>query len=141
MTKKDKVIHPFCFEYIFLSSILNCGGNKDEKKIKGKLYFMARDAKSRMRNYNREKSIFNQIPYSKVSFNVYDQELYERVCKILSRDEIVINPIKELIDNKYYNTLSLEGKQKYIFDLSEKYKEMKIRYEQEHTLLSKMSII
>ena len=102
---------------------------------------MARDAKSRMRNYNREKSIFNQIPYSKVSFNVYDQELYERVCKILSRDEIVINPIKELIDNKYYNTLSLEGKQKYIFDLSEKYKEMKIRYEQEHTLLSKMSII
>ncbi len=102
---------------------------------------MARDAKSRMRNYNREKSIFNQIPYSKVSFNVYDQELYERVCKILSRDEIVINPIKELIDNKYYNTLSLEGKQKYIFDLSEKYKEMKVRYEQEHNILSKMSII
>ncbi len=102
---------------------------------------MARDAKSRMRNYNREKSIFNQIPYSKVSFNVYDQELYERVCKILSRDEIVINPIKELIDNKYYNTLSLEGKQRYIFDLSEKYKEMKSRYEQEHNILSKMSII
>ncbi len=111
------------------------------RKIKGKLYFMARDAKSRMKNYNREKSIFNQIPYSKISFNVYDQELYERVCKILSSDQIIINPIKELIDNKYYNTLSLEGKQKYIFDLSEKYKEMKARYEKEHTELAKVSNI
>lgn len=111
------------------------------RKIKGKLYFMARDAKSRMRNYNKEKSIFNQIPYSKVSFNVYDQELYERVCKMLSRDEIVINPIKELIDNKYYNTLTLEGKQKYIFDLSEKYKEMKLRFEQERANLAKVSSI
>ena len=111
------------------------------RKIKGKLYFMARDAKSRMKNYNREKSVFNQIPYSKVSFNVYDQELYEKVCKILSSDKIIINPIKELIDNKYYNTLSLEGKQKYIFDLSEKYKEMKSRYEKEQTSLAKVSNI
>ncbi len=112
-----------------------------KRKIKGKLYFMARDAKSRMKNYNREKSVFNQIPYSKVSFNVYDQELYEKVCKILSSDKIIINPIKELIDNKYYNTLSLEGKQKYIFDLSEKYKEMKSRYEKEQTSLAKVSNI
>ena len=111
------------------------------RKVKGKLYFMARDAKSRMKNYNREKSIFNQIPYSKVSFSVYDQELYERVCKILSSDEIIINPIKELIDNKYYYTLSLEGKQKYIFDLSEKYKEMKLRYEREHVNLANVSNI
>ena len=27
------------------------------KKIKGKLYFLAKDAKSRMKNFNREKSI------------------------------------------------------------------------------------
>ncbi len=111
------------------------------RKVKGRLYFLARDAKSRMRNYYKEKSVFEQIPYSKVRFTVYDQELYERVCKMLSSDRIIINPIKELIDNKYYNSLSLEGKQKYIFDLSEKYKEMKSRYEREHSTLKNVSNI
>lgn len=101
------------------------------KKIKGKLYFLARDAKTRMRNYNKEKSIFEQVPYIK-AYSEHEQELYNKVCKLLGSDNIVINPIKELIDSKYYNTLSLEGKQRYIFDLSEKYKEMKARYEREH---------
>ena len=85
------------------------------RKVKGKLYYLARDAKSRMRNYNKEKSIFEQIPYARVSFNVKEQELYSRVCKLLDRDEIVINPIHELLDMKYYNSLTLEGKQKFIF--------------------------
>lgn len=111
------------------------------KRIKGKLYFLAKDAKSRMRNYNKEKSIFEQIPYAKACFGVHEQELYDKVCKLLDRDEVVINPIKELVDYKYYNTLSLEAKQKYIFDLSEKYKTLKIRYEKEHEILAKVSNI
>ena len=101
------------------------------KRVRGKLYFLARDAKTRMKNYNKERSIFEQMPYVK-AYNSHEQELYHRVCKLLSNNGVVINPIKELIDNKYYNSLSLEGKQRYIFDLSEKYKEMKARYEREH---------
>lgn len=111
------------------------------RKVKGKLYFLAKDAKIRMRNFNKEKSIFEQIPYAKACFGVREQELYERVCKLLERDEIVINPIQELVDRKYYNTLTLDAKQKYIFELSEKYKEMKIRYEAEHGRLANVSNI
>lgn len=111
------------------------------KKVKGKLYFLARDAKTRMRNYNREKSIFEQIPYSKACLGEQDKELYERVCRILSRDDVVVNPIQELIDFKYYNSLSLEAKQKYIFDLAEKYKIMKLRYERENEMFAKVSNI
>ena len=111
------------------------------KKVKGKLYFLARDAKSRMKNYNREKSVFEQIPYSKISFTEQEHELYMRVCKILSSDDIVVNPIQELVDVKYYNTLSIEAKQKYIFDLAEKYKIMKLRYEREHELVRNVSNI
>ena len=106
------------------------------KKVKGKLYYLARDAKARMKNFNKEKSIFDQIPYAKACFGVKEQELYEKVCRILEREEVVINPIKELVDYKYYNTLSLEAKQKYIFDLSEQYKTMKIKYEKEHEMLA-----
>lgn len=111
------------------------------KKVKGKLYFLAKDAKSRMKNYNREKSIFAQIPYSKAYFTAQEQDLYERVCKILSRDDVVVNPIQELVDVKYYNSLSLEAKQKYIFDLAEKYKIMKLRYEQESRMFKQVSNI
>lgn len=111
------------------------------RKIKGKLYFLAKDAKLRMRNYNKEKSIFEQIPYAKACFGVREQELYERVCKLLERDEIVINPIQELIDRKYYNSLTLDAKQKYIFELSEKYKEMKNRYEIERREFANVSIV
>lgn len=111
------------------------------KKVKGKLYFLAKDAKTRMRNYSREKSIFEQFSYAKTCFTAQEQELYERVCKLLSREDVVINPIQELVDNKYYSTLTLEAKQKYIFDLSEKYKEMKLRFEREHEVFAKVSNI
>ncbi|MBR1988241.1 MAG: hypothetical protein IKA36_04275 [Clostridia bacterium] len=111
------------------------------KRIKGKLYFLAKDAKSRMKNFNKEKSIFEQLPYVRACFNVRDQELYEKVKRILSSDEVVINPIKELIDSKYYKTLTLEAKQKYVFDLSEKYKEMKLRFERENEEFAKISNI
>ena len=132
--------HFVWFESLFFVFLLG-KGDIMRKKIKGKLYFLARDAKSRMRNFSKEKSIFEQIPYAKACFGVREQELYERVCKILSRDEIVINPIQELVDHKYYNSLSLESKQKYIFDLSEKYKQMKARYELECEQLARVSNI
>ena len=112
-----------------------------KRKVKGKLYFLAKDAKHRMRNFKKEKSIFEQIPYAKACFGVREQELYEKVCKLMERDEIVVNPIKELVDYKYYNSLSVEAKQKYIFDLSEKYKTMKMRYEKEHEKFANVSSI
>ena len=108
------------------------------KKVKGKLYYLAREAKARMRNYNKEKSIFEQIPYMKACLSTQEQELYKRVCKLLSSEEIIINPIQELVDRKYYNSLSLEAKQKYIFDLTEKYKQMKFRFEAEQAKYSKV---
>ena len=102
------------------------------KRIKGKLYYLAREAKNRLRNYNKEKSIFEQIPYSKSCLGEQEQELYQRVCKMLDKDDVIINPIQELVDKKYYNSLSLESKQKYIIDLTEKYKLLKMRYIREH---------
>ena len=124
-----------------LFKIESLSGGFMRKKVKGRLYLLAKDAKTRMKNFNKEKSIFDQIPYARACFGVKEQELYEKVCRILERDEIVINPIKELVDYKYYNTLSLEAKQKYIFDLSEKYKALKIRYEKEHEVLASVSNI
>jgi len=105
-------------------------------KQKGTLYNLARQAKNRMRNYSKDKSVFGNINYIN-SYNEQDQQLYKKISKMMEEDRIIINPIKELIDKKYYDSLSLEARQKYIFDLSDKYKEMKERYIREHSYISK----
>lgn len=106
------------------------------KKTKGTLYNLARQAKNRMKNYSRDKSIFENMQYLK-SYDEHDQQMYQKICRMMEEDRVIINPIKELIDKKYYDSLSIEAKQKYIFDLSDKYKEMKDRYIREHAIMSR----
>lgn len=105
-------------------------------KKSGVLYNLAKQAKRRMKNYN--KNGLNQLPYSKLVYSEQDEVLYKKICKLLEEDRIIINPINELVDKRYYNSLSLEGKQRYIFDLSDKYKQMKERYYKEHNYISKV---
>ena len=101
-------------------------------KKSGVLYNLAKQAKRRMKNYN--KGGLQHLSYAKLAYSDKDQLLYKKVCKILEEDRIIINPISELIDKKYYDTLSLESKQRYILDLSDKYREMKERYDRERSL-------
>lgn len=95
------------------------------------IYNLAKQAKFRMKNYNRS---VQYLSYAKLAYSEQDQVLYKKICKMLEEDSIIINPINELIDKKYYETLSAEGRQRYIFDLSDKYKEMKDRYFKERRL-------
>ncbi|MBQ7880432.1 MAG: hypothetical protein IJ358_01130 [Clostridia bacterium] len=103
-----------------------------QSKKSGVLYNLAKQAKRRMKNYN--KGGLQHLSYAKLAYSDKDQLLYKKVCKILEEDRIIINPISELIDKKYYDTLSLESKQRYILDLSDKYREMKERYDRERSL-------
>ena len=64
-----------------------------------------------------------------------------KITKDRFSEEVVINPIQELIDRKYYNTLTLDAKQKYVYELAEQYKKMKSRYIQEHEHLAYASNI
>jgi hypothetical protein len=103
-----------------------------ESKKSGVLYNLAKQAKRRMKNYN--KGGIQHLSYAKVAYSDRDQALYDKVCRLLEEERIIINPINELIDKKYYDTLSMESKQRYILDLSDKYKEMKERYDKERSL-------
>lgn len=101
-------------------------------KKTGVLYNLAKQAKSRMKNYN--KGGLQRLSYAKLAYSDKDQMLYKKVCRMLDDDRIIINPINELIDKKYYDTLSIESKQRYILDLSDKYRQMKERYNRERAL-------
>lgn len=101
-------------------------------KTKGALHSLAKQAKERLKSYNKN-SVFSQS-YTIQTFSHENAILYKKVCQILESDEVITNPIMELIDKDYYNSLSSEAKQKYIFDLSDKYRAMKERYFKEKSL-------
>ena len=60
-----------------------------------------------------------------------DDLLYKKVTKLLSENEYVLNPIMRLIDHEVYDNLSEVAKQNYIYELTDKYNEMKQRFERE----------
>ena len=77
--------------------------------------------------YNRE---FN-VTISK--HKTEDEQLYEKVRSILDSEELIINPIARLIDQNEYDNMDNDGKQRYILELSAKFRELKERYNQEKT--------
>ena len=62
-----------------------------------------------------------------------DEKMYRRVCDILDSNEITLNPIGQLIEREVYDGLDAAGKQRYILELSEKFREMQERYYRERT--------
>ncbi|MCH5157581.1 MAG: hypothetical protein J1F33_00140 [Clostridiales bacterium] len=64
---------------------------------------------------------------------VLEEKLYRRVCEILDSDETAINPIGQLIDGEVYSSLDAAGKQRYVLELSTKFRELRERYIRERT--------
>ncbi len=67
------------------------------------------------------------------SHNAAEESMYQKVCAILDRDETTINPIGQLIDGEVYSKLDPASKQRYVLELSNKFRELKERYYREHT--------
>ncbi len=101
---------------------------------------LARQAKNRLgkRNYYNGKGDFKVIDggyladYKLVLLsNKEDEKLYSKVKTILSENEDVINPLGRLVDKTKFSSLSEMDKERYIFNLAEKYRAMKERYKNE----------
>lgn len=60
-----------------------------------------------------------------------DEKLYRKVCEILDNDEVIMNPIGQLVDKTEYDRLDDNGKQRYILELSSKFREFQERYNRE----------
>ena len=60
-----------------------------------------------------------------------DENLYHKVKEILDEDEFAANPIGRLIEKDKLMQMDDAAKQKYILDLSQKYRELKERYYKE----------
>ena len=69
-----------------------------------------------------------------------DEALYQKVCLIMNSDEEVINPIGMLLEHEVYDTMDEIGKQRYILELSKKFRELRERYYLEHADIRQSSL-
>lgn len=89
------------------------------------------EGKKRVSDYQRDK--YNREFNVTVSrYMSHDEQLYEKVRDILESDELIINPIARLIDADEYERMDNEAKQRYILELSAKFRELKERYYREN---------
>ena len=56
---------------------------------------------------------------------VEDDPLYNKVKKILTKDLDTMSPLSELIEKKDFNNLDNYKKEKYLFDISKRYNQIK----------------
>ena len=105
---------------------------------------MAQMAKNRLRNKVQEND--NKTSKGRTNFKVIytksldikskiiskeDSKLYQKVSEMLEENCDISNPIARLIDYKVYNKLEDSAKERYLFDLVNKYNLYKTKYEQE----------
>lgn len=105
---------------------------------------MAQMAKNRLRNKVNEMD--NKSIKSRGNFKILysdgvdikskiitreDIKLYEKVKEMLDKNCDITNPISKLIDHKVYNKLDERSKERYLFELVDKYKKYKEKYEKE----------
>lgn len=62
-----------------------------------------------------------------------DERMYKKVCDILDSNEVTTNPIGQLIERDVYDSLDASGKQRYVLELSDKFRELQDRYYRERT--------
>ncbi len=74
-----------------------------------------------------------EFEYVSNAYNAADEKMYKKVCDMLGSDEITLNPIGQLIERDVYDGLDPSGKQRYILELSDKFRELQERYYRENT--------
>ncbi len=60
-----------------------------------------------------------------------DERLYGKVRDMLDKDEDVADPIGRLVDRDVFDKLDADNRQRYILELSAKFRELKERYYKE----------
>ena len=60
-----------------------------------------------------------------------DERLYGKVRDMLDKDENVTDPIGRLVDRDIFDKLDADNRQRYILELSAKFRELKERYYKE----------
>ncbi|MDR2202680.1 MAG: hypothetical protein LBP26_08020 [Clostridiales bacterium] len=89
------------------------------------LGFMAERTVRDMQRAKFERDVNRTMGSAKA---LLDEELYQKVRAMLDEDEDVTNPIGRLVDKDAYEGMDEPNRQKYILELSKKFRQMRERY-------------
>lgn len=88
-------------------------------------------AKNRLLNKNLRNT------YSNADIKIIDnndQAFYERVKNILSQEENICNPLKHLMDDSKLLSLDANGRERYLLQTIEKYRNARAQIEKENRI-------
>lgn len=102
------------------------------QRAKNRLKLLSTDDKEKPKTYS-EACLSARIQYAIISSQrkVEDDALYGKVKKMLLKDMDVTNPLSQIIEHEIYDNLSSAQKEKYMYNLSKRYKAIKERVLQE----------
>lgn len=98
---------------------------KSEKQDNGSVYADSMQASEYVSRVSRRAEV--------AASSAADEKMYRKVCDILDSSEVALNPIGQLIERDIYDGLDATGKQRYVLELSEKFRELQERYYRERT--------
>lgn len=132
MKKRRFIVNESFKDYAKRAKNRLAGGYWQEVKLDQQKFLKEREGSGDIENLKQmyQKRIQKEI-YSTHHENPEDEKFYKKVAKLLSENEYVLNPIMRLINHNEFDNLSDGAKQNYIFKLTDKYNEMKRRYERE----------
>lgn len=97
---------------------------------------LAQQAKNRLKGKTTDKKSLKllqggEVEFKRVLISKEDKILYNKIKNLLENEQ-VFNPIAQIIDFKYYNTLPVNLREKYFFDMVDKFYIYKQQIENEN---------
>ena len=98
------------------------------QKAKNRLKLLTPEENQKPKTYS-EACLSARIQYAIISSQkkVEDDALYNKVKRILMKDLDVTNPLSQIIEHDVYDNLDNVQKEKYMYELSKRYKAIKER--------------
>lgn len=96
------------------------------------------EAKLNGRNVQTVKDFYNSYIYETVrekDKTYLEEELFlQKVREIIENEEYINNPLRLLMNDEYMSSLDYSGKQRYILEISEKYRKAREKIQAENLL-------
>ena len=134
-TKVDTFHSSMCFDFdeSSLKLILSTPELNKKKENNMELKRLAQNARKRLISSGANNGIRKTVPSlnSNVKFKVIsnsDEEFSSKARQVLESD--TLSPIKELMDEDYFNSLDSINKQKYLLEVVEKFNRVKAKFDE-----------
>lgn len=96
------------------------------------------EAKVNGKNVQKVKDYYNSYIYETVrekdSVTIEEELFMQKVREIMENEEYINNPLKLLMNDEYMSSLDYSGKQRYILEISEKYRKAREKIKTEQNL-------